>query len=288
MYIYRDTASLRKYLDAVNNDGKTIGFVPTMGALHLGHISLLEQAVKECDLNVVSIFVNPTQFNNPGDLLKYPRPIEDDIQVLYDNHCNVVFIPSVEEVYPNGDEPDAQIDFNGLDKRMEGEFRPGHFNGVAQVMYHLLSIVRPQSLFMGQKDFQQTAVVQRMIRHYDLRVRFVTCPTLREPDGLAMSSRNRLLDPKLRDKASLIFEALKKAKEDIDKRSIVDICREAIDSLTIPGFRPEYFEIADGKTLLPVDHPQQHDFVVACCAVWVGEVRLIDNIVIRDIKNHKT
>ena len=252
-----------------------------MGALHEGHMSLVERMNEETDHGVVTIFVNPTQFNDPGDLSKYPKPIEDDIKKLYDIQCDVVFIPSVDEIYPSGVEPDDGLDFDGLDERMEGEFRPGHFGGVAQVMHRLLTIVKPHKLFMGQKDFQQTAIVQHMIRHYDLPTDLVTCPTVREPNGLAMSSRNRLLDPRLRDKASIIYQTLQQAKKDIDKLSITDIRRNALNALAIPDFKPEYFEIADGKTLLPVGDTLMHDYIVACCSVWAGEVRLIDNIIIR-------
>ena len=165
---------------------------------------------------------------------------------------------------------------------MEGEFRPGHFGGVAQVMHRLLSIVQPHKLFMGQKDFQQTAIVKHTIKHFNLPVEFVTCPTMREPNGLAMSSRNRLLDPQIREKASIIHNTLQRAKEDFDSSSVADIRQNAINALTIPDFRPEYFEIADGKTLLPIEDPGRHNYIVACCAVWAGDVRLIDNIIIRD------
>ncbi|RLD19191.1 MAG: pantoate--beta-alanine ligase [Bacteroidetes bacterium] len=281
MYIYRDISGLQKHLDKLRIEGGTIGFVPTMGALHEGHMALVTQMNDACDHSVVSIFVNPTQFNDPGDLTRYPKPIEDDIKKLYDNHCDIVFIPSVDEVYPNGAEPDPQLGFDGLDERMEGQFRPGHFGGVAQVMHRLLTIVNPQRLFMGQKDFQQSAIVKHMISHYHLPVKFVTCPTVRESDGLAMSSRNRMLDPKLRDKTALIFQALRQAKEDIDKKSVADIRERAMKTLTVPDFRPEYFEIADGITLLPVKDPAAHEFIVACVAVWAGDVRLIDNMIIR-------
>ncbi len=282
MYIYRDITSLRRYLDGLLDDGKTIGFVPTMGALHPGHMSLLDRMNEDCDVSVFSIFVNPTQFNSAHDLDKYPRPIEDDIKKLYDNRCDVVFIPAEKEIYPKGvgSEDDTRIDFKGLDERMEGIFRPGHFEGVAQVMHRLLTIVRPHLLFMGQKDFQQTVVVKRMIDHLDLPVKFVTCPTIRESDGLAMSSRNRLLDPGLRGKAPLVFQRLEKAKADIDSKPIAQIRQEAIEALSIEEFKPEYFEIADGNTLLPVEDVAQHNIIVACCAVWVGDVRLIDNIII--------
>jgi pantoate--beta-alanine ligase len=281
MYIYRDVHSLSKYLDGLRKDDNTIGFVPTMGALHQGHISLLDRTNKDCDHSVVSIFVNPTQFNDPRDLSKYPRPVESDIQKLYENHCDVVFIPSVDEVYPKGQKYDVQIDFGGLDKGMEGRFRPGHFSGVAQVMYRLLRIVQPQRLFMGQKDFQQSSVVRQMIRYFNLPVELVMCQTVREPDGLAMSSRNQHLDPKLRDKASLIFQVLQRAKTDIDAKPVAEIRSNALDTLTFPEYKPEYFEIVDGKTLSPVEDAAEHNYIVACCAVWAGNIRLIDNIIIR-------
>jgi pantoate--beta-alanine ligase len=284
MFIYRDIASLRKYLDDRSIEKKTIGFVPTMGALHQGHISLVDRMNEDCDISVVSIFVNPTQFNNSSDLSRYPRPVEDDIQLLYGNNCHVAFIPTVDEIYPadlSESDGNSTIEFDGLDERMEGKFRPGHFEGVAQVMHRLLTIVRPDLLYMGQKDFQQTAVVKHMIGHYGLPVKFVTAETIREDNGLAMSSRNRLLTASLKEKAAVIYQTLKEAKSAIGIAPIEKIQQEALDALSIPEFRPEYFEIADGNTLLSVEDATRHTFIVACCAVWAGDVRLIDNMILR-------
>jgi pantoate--beta-alanine ligase len=276
MYVFRTIDGLQNYLKDQNS--KSVGFTPTMGALHEGHVSLLRVSKTENPISVVCIFVNPTQFHDAKDLAMYPRTIGHDLDLLYDAACDVVFVPSIDEIYPPGKESSA-IDLAGLDAMMEGKFRPGHFEGVAQVVKRLLEIVEPTSLYMGQKDFQQGVVVRHLIRSHEMRVRLVMCPTIREPNGLAMSSRNALLDAETRSRADVIYETLKFAQNRHGHADIASLQAECLQKLTIPGFRPEYFEIVDGNTLWPAD--QRTDYIVACCAVWAGSVRLIDNMVLK-------
>ncbi len=278
MYIFRTVKGLQEYLLAQGDH--VIGFTPTMGALHDGHISLLHRSKQETSISVVSIFVNPTQFNNPDDLSKYPRTLDRDLDILYAADCDVVFVPTVEEMYPEGMRVGSEIDLNGLDQRMEGVFRPGHFNGMAQVVLRLLEIVNPGRLFMGQKDFQQYAIIRHLIELLHLPIKLVMCPTMREVNGLAMSSRNVRLDPVMREHASVIYKTLKYCAEHIHDTPVSDLQELCFHKLEIPGFRPEYFEIVDGSTLLPANEHTQ--YVVACCAIWAGDVRLIDNMILRE------
>ena len=281
MYVLRTVASLREFLEEVREEGGVVGFVPTMGALHTGHETLVMTMLDECNCGVTSIFVNPAQFNDPADLEKYPRPIENDIDKLNDLGCDVLFLPAVEEIYPTGSEENRDLDLAGLDIPMEGAFRPGHFTGVARVMYRLLNIVQPDRLYMGQKDFQQTAIIRHIIRSHQMPVDFVMCPTVRESDGLALSSRNVRIEPADRAMATSIYQVLNMAKQQLGDRSIGDIKEEAMTELTRSGLRPEYFEIVDGASLEAVTEPDEHEQIVACTAAWLGEVRLIDNMILR-------
>lgn len=282
MFLFKKITDLRHFLDARKHNGQTIGFVPTMGALHQGHATLIKQAAAETNVAVCSIFVNPTQFNEASDLAKYPRTPEKDIALLLESGCSVLFMPEVSEVYPDGQLSQPQLDFGFLDQPMEGAHRPGHFAGVAQVVKRLLDIVQPNQLFMGQKDFQQFAIVQHMIQALNLPVKLTMSPTVREADGLAMSSRNLRLTPDQRAIAPLIFKVLSNAKSKMNS-DWPDAIRDcAMQELTVPGMVPEYFEIVDGNTLQPVAIFEDHDFVVACTAVRVGEVRLIDNLVMKN------
>lgn len=281
MYLFKKVADLQRHLDRQRQIGKTIGFVPTMGALHIGHASLIRRSAADTDCTVCSIFVNPTQFNEANDLAKYPRTPEKDIALLIEAGCNLLFMPSVEEVYPNGEKSDLNLDFGKLDKRMEGEHRPGHFAGVAQVVNRLLKIVRPDQLFMGQKDYQQFAIVQEMIAQLKLPVKLVMCATVREADGLAMSSRNMRLTPEQRVLAPMIYQTLSDAKANIYSQFPADIQTAAMRALKVPGVEPAYFEIVDGKTLQPVLIVEDHEYVVACTAARLGDVRLIDNMVLK-------
>ena len=281
MYLFKKVADLRRHLDARKREGKTIGFVPTMGALHQGHASLVRKSAAEANCTVCSIFVNPTQFNEATDLAKYPRTPENDIALLLESGCSVLFMPEVAEVYPSRQQSPLHLDFGHLDQLMEGAHRPGHFAGMAQVVKRLLDIVQPDQLFMGQKDFQQFAIVQRMLSQLSLPVKLNMCATVREPDGLAMSSRNMLLSPEQRALAPLIFQTLSEAKANVHDPWPDALKAVALRSLSKPGMEPEYFEIVDGRTLQPVANLEDHEMVVACTAVRFGTVRLIDNLVMK-------
>lgn len=263
--------------------GKTIGFVPTMGALHDGHFSLISKSLSQVDITICSIFVNPTQFNNADDLLKYPRTLADDCNGLEKAGCHIVFTPTIEEIYPGGaDNFKVDLPLNGLDAKMEGEHRPGHFEGVVQVVKRLLDIVTPERLFMGQKDFQQFTIIRYMIDQLKIPTKLVVCETLREEDGLAMSSRNRRLTNEHRQDAAVIYRVLNQAKDWIDSKSIAEIEKKAMDYLNIPGFKPEYFTIINGHNLETIDSIVDVKEIVACTAVWAGDVRLIDNMILKN------
>ena len=279
MIILNTVFELQKYISDLKKQGKSVGFAPTMGALHEGHLSLVAAAKSKCDVSVCSIFVNPTQFNDPKDLEKYPRTEEKDSEMLRSAGNDILFMPSVNEVYPPGLDLKNALDFGAMATVMEGAFRPGHFDGMAQVVKRLLEIVQPDFLFMGQKDFQQFSVVQNMLLQLKSDIQLVMCETMREKDGLAMSSRNVRLTPEHRKKAPLIYKTLSKVKKMSAKKTPEDIKSWAITQFVSPDFRPEYFEIVCGKTLQPIANFQESDFVVACVATWLGEVRLIDNIV---------
>ena len=259
------------------SEGKTIGFVPTMGALHEGHITLIRQAAAENDFVVVSIFVNPIQFNNQEDLAKYPRTLEADVQKLEETGCKLVFAPSADEMYP---EPDlTEFDFGQLDKVMEGKFRPGHFKGVAIVVKKLFEIVTPTKAYFGEKDFQQLAIIKKMVSMLKMSLEIVACPIIREPDGLAMSSRNARLTAEERFEAPVIYKALSGIKENYSW-FIPDGVKQLVkgEIQESPYFRIEYVEVADTLTLQPLDDWQDAEHAVICVAVYIGQVRLIDNI----------
>ena len=281
MLVFKKVAELQHWLDEERRAGKTVGFAPTMGALHAGHLSLIDAAKAGCDLAVASIFVNPTQFNDPKDLEKYPRLPEKDIALLLGARCDALFMPPVEEVYPPGADLTVQLDFGQLSEVMEGRFRPGHFGGMATVVKRLLDIVQPQCLYMGQKDFQQLTIVRDMLRQLDSPVRLVMCPTTREADGLAMSSRNLRLTPAMRAAAPVIYQTLLAAQTEFRTGPASRVCAHALERLQAAGLQPEYFEIVDGITLLPVEQYDDPDFAVACTAAWAGDVRLIDNLVLK-------
>ena len=284
MLLFKKVAELQQYLQKVSGEGKTVGFVPTMGALHQGHLSLVNRAKSEASCTVVSIFVNPTQFNDKKDLKKYPRTLGNDIEMLSSVQTNVLFAPSVEEVYPEGLDTSLDLDFGQLATVMEGAFRPGHFDGMAQVVHRLLDIVQPDKLFMGQKDFQQLTIVRSMLKQLNHKTELVVCPIIREADGLAMSSRNRRLTPAYREKSVLLSQILSKVKSNIHSRIPEDMSKMAIKTLTEAGFKPEYFDIVDGVTLQPIKQFSDSDFIVALTAAWAGEIRLIDNMILKEQK----
>jgi pantoate--beta-alanine ligase len=281
--IIEKVSALQERISAYRFQGKSVGFVPTMGALHEGHLSLVRQSMGENDHTIVSIFVNPTQFNDKNDLLHYPRTIAQDLALLDTVGPTDVFIPNVEEIYPDGTDADGDPDLGSLDETMEGASRPGHFKGMAQVVRRLLDIVTPDRLYMGQKDFQQYTIVQYMIQKYGLPIQLVRCPIVREPVGLAMSSRNVRLSAAVRTLAALIFDTLKEVKERSGEMDVKSLESFAIQRLSVSPFVPEYFSIVDGKTLEPVENIDQTAFVVACAAVRAEGVRLIDNIIIKEV-----
>jgi pantoate--beta-alanine ligase len=258
------------------------GFVPTMGSLHNGHLSIVDRAIKDCKVVTVSIFVNPTQFNDRADLENYPRNVEKDIEMLSGvlRENDIVFIPETKEIYPKKDT--RIFNFGNLDKIMEGLYRPGHFNGVAQVVSRLFEIVNPDIAYFGQKDFQQLTIIREFVRQTGNKVKIVSCPIIREPDGLAMSSRNQFLSPEIRKNAGIIYLTLSKASEMVKTMKIADIDKYVKTTINrIPGFNVEYFEIADDKKLVPVYNKNEIEKdrrYFACIAVKAGKIRLIDNI----------
>ena len=261
--------------------GYTVGFVPTMGALHKGHITLVKKSVKENDLTIVSIFINPTQFNDKKDLDKYTRTLEADLLKLIPTGVDVVFAPSVIEMYHDGDEKGSDIDLGGLDKNLEGAFRPGHFKGVAQVVKRLLDIVTPDKMYLGQKDFQQFTIIQYMIDSLKIKTKLVIYPIIREPNGLAMSSRNERLSPLTREKAGIIYTTLKAIKKYQNTKTVTELEQYGKQKFTNTPFECEYFSIVDGHKLTPINDFNDTDYVVACVAVWADGVRLIDNIMLK-------
>ncbi len=278
-----DIRTIPEIKSKLNHDrscGKSIGFVPTMGALHAGHIELVTRAVLENDVVVVSIFVNPTQFNDKNDLRNYPRTPEKDLQMLAEAGVDYVFMPTEEEMYP---EPDTRtFDFGNLDKVMEGAYRPGHFNGVAQVVSKLFAIVEPHRAYFGLKDYQQLAIIRRMVAMLNLQVEIVPCPIVREADGLAMSSRNLLLAPEKRASAPLIHQTLSEAKRLVGEKSVEETSEWVINRINgNPHLKVEYFQLAEAHSLQPITDWAEANEVIGCIAVRAGEIRLIDNMVFK-------
>lgn len=279
MHVFHTISSLKLFLSSQRLLGKSIGFVPTMGALHEGHLSLIRSAKNATDIAVCSIFVNPTQFNNSHDLAVYPRTLEADCALLEQADCDVVFAPNAEEMYPQL--PNMTFDFGDLERVMEGAFRPGHFNGVGIVVSKLFHLVQPDKAFFGQKDLQQCAIVNRLVKDLSFDLEFIVCPTQRETDGLAMSSRNRNLSPEQRSLAPILYKALQKGKELLNKgQSSVQVKHTIEESIGhIQGIELEYFEIADKDNLNPIEQlvPNQ---TALCIAAYLGKTRLIDNILL--------
>jgi pantoate--beta-alanine ligase len=294
MIILDSINQTKSHVNALRSQNKTIGFVPTMGALHQGHISLIDIAKSQNDVVVSSIFVNPTQFNDLSDLEKYPRTLETDCAMLEKAGCDIVFAPGVNEMY-TGQELELKrlqvedkgwtegqtVDFGLLDKVMEGAHRPGHFNGVAQVVSKLFRIVQPDKAYFGQKDFQQLAIIRSMVMQLEMPVDIIACPIVRETDGLAMSSRNMRLSPAERKAASLISKTLFKVKELQNAKSITELKAFAEAQINAESLMQlEYFEISDSETLQPVTEYSEAESAVACIALKLGSVRLIDNIIL--------
>jgi pantoate--beta-alanine ligase len=281
--IFRTRAEVHNYLEQLKPEGKTVGFVPTMGALHQGHLSLIDAARKKTDVVVCSIFVNPTQFNDKKDLENYPRPIEDDIHKLEEANCDVLFLPEVGEMY-NSTDP-WHIELNSLDNILEGEIRPGHYQGVTQIVKKLFDIVKPDFAFFGQKDFQQYVVISYMVKKLGINVQLIRCPIIREKDGLAMSSRNVYLSTQDRQNALALFKSLTIAKADFDKLSIPQIKQNALDYLLkAPGIEMEYFEIYNADTFEPASSKPTNN-IIALVAARVGKIRIIDNMILSNIND---
>jgi pantoate--beta-alanine ligase len=280
MLIFTTAAELRAYAEQARGAGRRLGLVPTMGALHEGHLQLVRAAAHECDEVIASVFVNPTQFNNSDDLRLYPRLPEQDAAALAPAGCTVLFMPSVAEVYP---QPTVlRFDFGPLERVMEGAHRPGHFNGVATVVSKLFHLARPHVAYFGQKDFQQVAIVRQLIADLSFDLELIVFPTVREADGLAMSSRNTRLSPEARALAPVLYTVLQQAAAQV-RLSVLpaEVQGNAFDELQqSPEFTPEYFEIADALTLQPLSGYEAGRPVALCVAAYLGGVRLIDNIVV--------
>lgn len=278
MKVISTVAQLREAVADAKKAGVTVGLVPTMGALHAGHVSLIERARRECDFVVVSVFVNPTQFNNPDDLRTYPRTVDADCEKLSAAGVDVAFVPSVEEIYP---EPDTRVfDLGPVAEVMEGAMRPGHFNGVAQIVSKLFSYVQPHRAYFGEKDYQQIAVIRRMVELEGFELEIVPCPIKRHDDGLAMSSRNVRLTAEQRATAPAIHRILAQSVEDAVKcHDIAALQQHVVDAINaVDGMEVEYYQIVDALTLQPVAAWDGQHPLVGCVTVWMGDVRLIDNI----------
>jgi pantoate--beta-alanine ligase len=279
MIIFKYADQLARYIEQQKTAGKLIGFVPTMGALHNGHIALIDQSKKNTGVTVCSIFVNPTQFNNPSDYQLYPNTIEKDIEKLEAAGCDVLFLPAIAEMYPQGTINLEHYDLGYLETLLEGKFRPGHFQGVSQVMKRLLTMVQAHKLFMGQKDYQQCMVVSRLLQLMRSPTELITCPTLRETDGLAMSSRNMRLSPEDRQKATTIYKSLTLIKQECNNGGAWPVIKsKASQLLTDAGFKIDYVELADANTLEAAT--DRNGSRVALIAAFLHDVRLIDNMLI--------
>jgi pantoate--beta-alanine ligase len=280
MILFKKASDLRRHIHNKKTEGKLIGFIPTMGALHQGHLSLVESAKKQRRLTVCSIFINPTQFNDANDFRNYPLSIEQDIVLLEKTGTDILFWPGLDEIYPSGTSQLEQYDLGYLDSILEGRFRPGHFQGVCQVMSRLLNIVEPDSLFMGQKDFQQGMVIKALLKLIHSTTELVLCPTEREPEGLAMSSRNTRLNPAQRKKSVAIFEALLYLKKNLHPGALSPLIDQAFGILAKNDFSVDYLEIADLHSLELVRHWNGQKRLIGLVAAFQDDIRLIDNMVL--------
>ena len=280
MKVINKTSDLQAIIEQLKNDGKSIGLVPTMGALHKGHLSLVKNSISNNDITVVSIFVNPTQFNNPNDLASYPRTVDKDLELLQTVGCDVVFAPEADDIYSKSETDSRfEFDFEGLDKVMEGKFRPGHFNGVVQIVSKLFDLVRPNRAYFGEKDFQQLAIIRLMTRRYNLPIEIVPCPIVREDSGLALSSRNSLLKDNEKQVAQHIYAVLNESRQFVPQTEVEELKQCVIAAIEQkPELKVEYFDIVDGHTLKSIVKWDESDYIVGCITVFCGNVRLIDNI----------
>ena len=277
MVIFKKVKDLQRYLKSLNATHLQVGFTPTMGALHEGHISLIQQSKATSTLTVCSIFVNPTQFNEASDLSAYPITIDKDILLLEMVGCDILFLPSVSEIYPSQLDTNIEIDLGGLDEVLEGVQRPGHFKGVIQVVKRLIDIVQPDDLYMGEKDFQQLAIIRRMVDILGIPTKVIGCPIKREPEGLAMSSRNMRLNQSDKKKALAIIDTLEFIQQKAHTLPVKSLEKKAWLRLEQAGLKPEYASIVDSKTLQSIDTFEHINEARALIAAWAGDVRLIDN-----------
>lgn len=282
MIIIKKTSDLVKWIDAQRKKGIQTGFVPTMGALHLGHISLINSSKEKNNITIASIFVNPKQFNDPKDFEKYPVTIENDIYKLEEAGCDLLFLPSVSEMYPDNINPKLKYELGYLETILEGKYRPGHFQGVCMIVHRLLNCVNPDHLYLGQKDYQQCMVIKKLLDQIELKtkVEIIICPTLRETGGLAMSSRNVRLNTIDRKKSTTIYQALSMIKENYRKSSPAQLKTKARVILEQAGFKVDYVEIADASDLSVAEKWNDQQKTVALIAATLSEVRLIDNMLI--------
>jgi pantoate--beta-alanine ligase len=287
MILFKKITELRKWVDDQREKDNSVGFVPTMGALHNGHISLIAASKKKCNITVSSIFVNPTQFNDPKDFNKYPVALEKDIDLLEQAGCDLLFLPTVTEMYPDdmvgrGIAPKMLYNLGYLETVLEGKYRPGHFQGVCMVVHRLLDIVNPDKLFLGQKDYQQCMVISKLVELIGLKhkTEIIICPTLREEDGLAMSSRNMRLNEAERKKATTIYHCLSLIKENTGNDTPTELIKKVEFILAESGFKVDYVEIADAANISPIKDWSDKQKTVALVAAFINEVRLIDNMVI--------
>ncbi len=282
MRVSTNINSLNQLLENSRVSNKSIGFVPTMGALHDGHLSLLKLAQKDCDIAICSIFINPTQFNNPNDLKSYPITIQEDIKLLKEQSCDILFLPNVTEMYPRGLKTNQYL-LNGIDKVLEGQKRPGHFDGVCTIVHRLFSIVKPNTAYFGEKDFQQVAVIRQIVNALSLPIQIKTGKTIREKDGLAKSSRNILLRASQRQKAVHVYASLQKIKSLFGKMDCTQLKRMIIDDIKqIDDMRLDYLEIVNPNSFRPLQGKGTNEEAVALIAVFLGKVRLIDNLSLND------
>ena len=280
MEVITKIADLQRKIAEIRAKDGTVGLVPTMGALHNGHLELVKRCVAENSICVVSVFVNPTQFNDKNDLLHYPRTLDADCRLLESAGCAIAFAPEVEEMYPVEDT--RVFNLGTVAEVMEGKYRPGHFNGVAQIVSKLFDAVQPDRAYFGEKDFQQIAVIRSMVKLLNFPVEIVACPIVREDDGMALSSRNLRLTPQQRKNAVSISQTLFKSRTFAEQHSVAETIDYVVSTLnSVPDLEVEYFEIVDGNTLLPVNDWSDSDYIVGCITVYCGEVRLIDNIAYR-------
>ncbi len=279
MKLLKSADDLGSFVLQKRQKGLSVGFVPTMGALHQGHISLLEKSRADNDISICSIYVNPTQFNNPDDFKKYPKTIENDIDLLEKWGCDVLFLPETNEVYTK-EFVINQYNLGYLESMLEGKYRPGHFQGVCQVVHRLLQIVKPDKLYLGRKDYQQCMVISKLIELKEINTEVVICPTLREADGLAMSSRNLRLNETQRSKAVQIFKTMQMIKNEIIPGHLSHLKQKAVDILSDAGFRVDYVEIADAGSLEPIIEWNGQQKAVILVAAYLDDIRLIDNLVI--------